>query len=157
MTKEQINEYTLRISQANRSQIVVILYDMAIQYIDDAKEAIKNGDHECLKICCGNAGRVVSDLIGALDDSYELAVALRQCYIYIQSQISMAVIKNSQEMLMIAEKMLKKLKESFEKVAQEDNTKPLMSNTESVYAGFTYGKRAVYDSLTTEVSRGYKV
>ena len=157
MTKEQINEYTLRISQANRSQIVVILYDMAIQYIDDGIEAVRESDHEKLRENCGHAGRVVSDLIGALDYSYELALALRQCYVYIQSQISMAVIKNSEDQLLKAEEMLKKLRESFEKVAQEDTTKPLMSNTESVYAGFTYGKSAVYDSLTTEVSRGYKV
>lgn len=157
MTKEQINEYTLRISQANRSQMVVILYDMAIQYIEDARCAVKNGDHESLKVNCGNAGKVVSDLIGSLDYSYELALALRQCYVYIQSQISLAVVKNSEKQLETSESMLKKLRESFEKIAQEDTTKPLMSNTESVYAGFTYGKKAVYDSLTTEVGRGYKV
>lgn len=157
MTKEKINEYTLRISQANRSTLIVILYEMALDYIEAGRNAIDSGDHEELRRECGYAGKVISDLIGALDHNYELSVSLRQVYTYIQSRISLGVIKNSREELDKVMEMLKKLKGSFEQVAKSDTSKSLMRNTESIYTGLTYGKKAIYDSLTTEVGRGFKV
>ena len=36
MTKELKQQFTLRISQANKSQLVVILYEMMITYLDEA-------------------------------------------------------------------------------------------------------------------------
>jgi len=43
MTKELKQEYTLRISRANKSELVVILYEMLIDYIDEAKENLDKG------------------------------------------------------------------------------------------------------------------
>ena len=37
MTKEMKQNYTLRISQANKSELVVIVYEMLLTYIEDAK------------------------------------------------------------------------------------------------------------------------
>ena len=39
MTKELKQEFTLKISQANKSQLVVILYEMMLTYIGEAKQA----------------------------------------------------------------------------------------------------------------------
>ena len=39
MTKEMKQNYTLRISQANKSELVVIVYEMLLTYIEDAKAA----------------------------------------------------------------------------------------------------------------------
>ena len=38
MKKDDIQTFSYRISQANRTDLVVITLDMAIQYIKDAKE-----------------------------------------------------------------------------------------------------------------------
>ena len=157
MTKEKINEYTLRISQANRSELIVILYEMALDYIGAALRALDDSDHDSLRLECGRAGKVVSDLIGALDYKYELSNSLRQVYTFIQSRISLAVVRNSREDLKKAEEMLKKLKGSFEEIAKNDKSKSLMSNQQNIYTGLTYGKKAIYDSLTTEVRRGFTV
>ena len=46
MTKEMKQNYTLRISQANKSELVVIVYEMLLTYIEDAKAAHANGDTE---------------------------------------------------------------------------------------------------------------
>ncbi len=37
MTKELKQEYTLRISQANKTQMVVLIYEMLLTYLDDVK------------------------------------------------------------------------------------------------------------------------
>lgn len=39
MTKETIKTFQYRITQATASQLVVILYDMAIEYLNDACES----------------------------------------------------------------------------------------------------------------------
>ena len=44
MTKETIKTFQYRITQATASQLVVILYDMAIEYLNDACES----DSACL-------------------------------------------------------------------------------------------------------------
>ena len=40
MTKELKQEFTLRISQANKTQLITILYEMVLLYLDEAKEAL---------------------------------------------------------------------------------------------------------------------
>lgn len=156
MTKEKISDYTLRISQANRSEIVVILYDMALTYIEDAINAIDNKDHEGLRKNCGYASKVVSDLIGSLSYDNELSLSLRSCYTYILTLLQTSVYKNRRDELLLSSKMLKNLQDAFKEIAKKDTSSPLMGNSQNVYAGLTYGKSAVYDNLTTEVNRGYK-
>ena len=39
MTKECKQQFTLRITQANATQMVVILYEMTLQYLADAEQA----------------------------------------------------------------------------------------------------------------------
>ena len=41
MTKECKQQFTLRITQANATQMVVILYEMTLQYLADAEQAAK--------------------------------------------------------------------------------------------------------------------
>ena len=50
MTKEQIQRYTLRITQANRSQIIVILYDMILDDVTEASECYD--DYDSFKTAC---------------------------------------------------------------------------------------------------------
>ena len=38
MKKDEIQTFSYRISQANKTQLIVIMYDMAIQYVSDAIE-----------------------------------------------------------------------------------------------------------------------
>ena len=54
MTKEEINSFSYRISQASRTDLVVIMLDMAKQYVKDAESAYDGGnDDEDHKILVG--------------------------------------------------------------------------------------------------------
>ena len=44
MTKELKQEYTLKITQANKTQLVVILYEMLLTYLEDAVSAHEKND-----------------------------------------------------------------------------------------------------------------
>ena len=156
MTKDRIQEYTLKITNASATGIIVIMYDLAMEYIKEAKACFKSGDHEGARIQCTNAGRVLGDLITSLDFTYEIAFPLFRIYEFISKEVSMSVIKNDAGSLDECVRLLSSLKESFEQLSREDESGPAMSNTQTVYAGLTYGKGTLNESTNSQ-GRGYTV
>ncbi len=157
MTKDKIQTYTLRISQANRSEMVVILFDLFDEYITDAMTAYSEDNHEAFRENVGYANKVVTDLMNALNMSYKEAASLLEIYGFVSRHISLAVIKRDVTNLAQAKSLMDRLKAVFEEGAKQNTDGPMMKNSETVFAGLTYGRRAVMDSLTTEVNRGFKV
>ena len=47
MNQDQKREYTARVAQANRSELVVIIYELFLLAIDDAKAMFKEGRDFC--------------------------------------------------------------------------------------------------------------
>ena len=158
MTKDQVQEYTLKITNASATGIIVILYDLAIEYITAAKTAFEKNDHDDVRQQCASAGRVLGDLIASLDFQYEIAFPLFRLYEYASKEVSMAVVKNDAKMLDEPVRILSELKETFEELAKKDTSGPVMSNTQTVYAGLTYGKGTLNESTSyASDSRGYTV
>ena len=158
MTKERKQEYTLKITNASPTGIIVILYDLAIEYIDSAKECFAAGDHEGARLQCTNAGRVLGDLIQSLDFSYEISYPLFRIYEYASKELSMAVIRNDGSALDDIKRLLTEMKGSFEELAKKDTSGPAMTNAQSVYAGLTYGKGTLNESTSDPSgNRGYTV
>lgn len=158
MTSEKKQEYTLKITNASPTGIIVILYDLAIEYIEEAKKCFNAQDHEGAKENCANAGRVLGDLIASLDFSYGISFQLFRIYEFVSKEISMAVIRNDAERLDSQVGLLSSLRESFEKLSEQDSSGPAMSNAQSVYAGLTYGKGALNESTSyNSDNRGYTV
>ncbi|MFT3982657.1 MAG: flagellar protein FliS [Lachnospiraceae bacterium] len=158
MKKELIQNYTLRISQANKSGIIVILYELADTYISDALAAYEKEDLVSFKSNCGRAGRCVADLLEALDFSYELAYPLMRLYIFISKEISLSGIKKDPAGLHHAKRLLGELREAFAEVAGQDLSEPVMQNSQTVYAGLTYGKSQLNENLSDEgFLRGFRV
>ena len=57
-----------------------------------------------------------------------------------------------------ASQVMKTLQEAFEKVAEEDGRKPLMTNTQQVTVGLTYGRNRLNESVAKDIgTRGYWV
>ena len=56
MTKEQKQEFTRRISQANKSGMIVILYDIFLAYIQDALDERDNQSVYHASIKMGSTG-----------------------------------------------------------------------------------------------------
>ena len=158
MTKERIQEYTLKITNASSTGIIVIMYDLAIEYIEEAAKCFDNNDHDGARVQCANAGRVLGDLIASLDFTYGISFQLYRIYEYISKEVSMAVVKNDKAGLDESVKLLTELKGSFEKLAEQDASGPAMTNTQTVYAGLTYGKGTLNESTATSSdNRGYTV
>ena len=158
MTKEQIQQYTLRITQANKTQIIVILYDMILDDVKGAEDTFKQGDYEEFKNHCNHIKRCVSDLMEALNFSYEISHNLNQLYLFINREASTAVIRKDPTRLEIIHEITMNLQEAFLKVSEQDPSGPMMENTQTVYAGLTYGKGSLKEDPQDQgTSRGFRV
>ena len=76
MKKDEIQTLSYRISQANKTQLIVIMYDMAIQYVSDAIEnnyetQSEKDEYESDVV---QVKRVVDSLVTSLDMQYEVSV-----------------------------------------------------------------------------------
>ena len=95
MTKEMKQNYTLRISQANKSELVVIVYEMLLTYIEDAKAAHANGDTEGFAVSIRRAEGCIRELMASLHMDYVLAGNLLSLYVYAVKLLSKAKLHNS--------------------------------------------------------------
>ncbi len=140
MNKEAIHSFTARISQASRTELIVILYEMALTEIKDASQAFADGRQTDFDRGLKKAQKCVSELMASLDYRYIISYDLISLYIYINRQLITAIMKRSLQPLDSAETVLKKLLGGFEGVSRQDNSGPMMRNSQQLYAGLTYGK-----------------
>ena len=140
MKKEAIHSFTARISQASRSELVVILYEMALTEIDEARQAHSDGSPEDFNKGLKKAQRCVSELMAVLDYRYPIAYDLLSLYIYTNRELIRAIYQREVQPLDSAEQVLRKLLIGFEGVSSQDTSGPVMQNSQQLYAGLTYGK-----------------
>ena len=157
MNNELKQDFTRRLSQCNQGGMIVIIYDIFFAYIDDAKKAWENSEREEFKTAIRNVQRTLDELMQALDMSYEIARTLYPLYVYCKELFAKTLYENRLERFEEAESIMKKLYSSFVKVAELDTSEPIMSNTQQVYAGMTYGKNSLNENLINDNNRGFFV
>ncbi len=138
MNQETINTFSYRISQASRTELVVIMLDMTKQYVSDGIDAFAAQDMEAFRENMKNAKRVTDELARDLDMQYSISAELMQLYMYLGRTLNCASLKKTDSELGVVCSVLAKLRDTFYEVAQADNSGPLMQNTQKVYAGLTY-------------------
>ena len=92
MTSEKKNEYTLRITQANKARLIVILYEISIDYLNEAIVAAANDDIEAMSTAAYNAYRCVEEMQNNLHYEYELAKVLNRMYVAMKKKLRDAYI-----------------------------------------------------------------
>lgn len=156
MTKEAKQIFTRRITQANRTQLVVILYDMILTYLKDAADAYDIGCEEEFKKDVQCARNCIAELRNSLNFTYDLSRNLFSVYSYADRELANNLSGVKVEHMPEIMQMFVKLREAYHTVSKEDKTQPLMENTQDVYAGFTYGRTDVNENLLYGgVKRGF--
>ena len=153
MTEELKKEYTRKITHANRSQITVLTFEMALDYIKDAENAAAGEEFD---ISVKRSKKCVEQLLLALDYKYGLSYTLMRIYNYVLQLYMKALSRRDPAELTEIKKILTGLHSSFEEASRTDNSAPLMSNAEEVYSGLTYGKNGVNTSVS-DYNRGFRV
>ena len=157
MKKEAIKAFTARITQASKSELIVILYEMVLEELAEAKEAYTAGNPVVFDKELKAAHRYVNELIVALDFHYEVSYDLVSLYLFVNKRIITAIIKQNPISLDSAQSILTKLLNGFEGISKEDNSGPVMRNTQQLYAGLTYGKGKLNETYIdpSNRSRGF--
>ena len=158
MNKEKKQEFTLRITRANKTQLVVILYDMVLVYLEDSLEAIENKNYKEYKWNIERAKDCIDELLNSLHMEYEIAGVLKSLYFFFKRELTTAAIQSKKELVQQVMEMIKELKVSYEQVAARDTSAPVMQNAQTVYAGLTYGKDSLNVSLSDQgTNRGFRI
>lgn len=155
MNSELKQEYTRRITSANKSELIVIMFEMYHQYSVDAIVACDEERYSDMHLEIRRARSVVSALIGALDMSYELSANLYGIYRFVERDIISADIKRNKDGLEEALRLMDKLMESFREMAKADVDAPMIQNAEAIYAGMTYGRGSVMEMSNAGSNRGF--
>lgn len=150
-------EFTARVTQANRSELIVIMYEIILADIKTAKESYAKGDKVTYVGELRNAQKFVLELMNALDFEYEISKQLMSLYIYLNKNLIKSMTRYDEELLGTVEMVINKLLDSFKQVSEQDDSEPEMENTETLYAGLTYGKTSLNETTYCDnmSNRGY--
>lgn len=158
MTRELKQEYTLRITQANKTQLITILYEMILLYIDEAKEALDVDSRTDYKMSIRKIQGCVNELMDSLHLEYDLAQKLLQLYLYINRELAQASIHYDMENLEHVRMVIGELQKAYKKIEDQDHSGPVMDNSQTVYAGLTYGRSTLTENITDPAAnRGFCV
>lgn len=150
MTDEKKQEYTLRITQANRSQLLVILYEMTESYADDTIDALRSDDDASYKEGIRRIRGCINELMNTLDYRYSPSTQLLELYVYISRELISADLHKDSAKIEEIKGIIGKLKDAFAKASESDESAPLVDHAQQVYAGLTYGKHSLNESVMTQ-------
>ena len=157
MTNESVQNYTRRITDANPTEIIAVVFEIAEVYLDDSIMAYKNDDMQAFDLGIEKAIKCINDLIEALDLQYEIANQLMNIYMFLSKELSLSIVRRDVVSVERIQAMITKLKKSFEELAKQDTSGAMMGNAQSVYAGLTYGKGTLNESTNIQSNRGFTV
>lgn len=157
MTKELKQQFTLKISQANKTGLIVILYEMLLIYLEEARQAHRKEDEQGFRQGIKRTKACLHELMASLHFQYEPAFHLLELYTFADRELTKADRKLCTEELDHVEKMISKLHAAYETVSEQDTSMPVMGNAQTVYAGLTYGKNNLTENLADQGSnRGFR-
>ena len=105
MQKEKIQEYTRRISQDNRSELIVTMYDIMSTYFEDAEAAFHVDENEAFKANIRNVDKVLVQLMESLNFKYKPADTLYALYVYCREELAKSMMKHDLDGLYHAKKV----------------------------------------------------
>ena len=158
MTDELKKEFTLKITRANATELIVILYDMILVYIKEAGEFWDCNNKEEYIRSLQKIRNCIGELMDSLNTEYEMARNMYSLYVFFLKELVKAENKeNGISILETIKPMIESLRNAYETVAAENKNGPLMQNTQTVYAGLTYGKKDINVNLEQLSNRGFRV
>ena len=146
MTKEKQQDFAMRISQANRTQLLVVTYDILIGEIEDAVICYESGNIDEYRVTMKRAQRFLAELMSTLDYNYPISRDLLRLYEYVQRLLIRSDISGRPDRLDSAKRVIEGLRGAYSEIAADDDSEPLMENTQRVFAGLTYGKGSLNET-----------
>ena len=146
MTKEKKQEYNLRITQANPTQLTVIVYEMCLDYLDETKKALEANDMAAFHEAARKTRGCLTELMESLNLEYEPAGAMLQLFLFCIRRLASSEFHKDTVALEEIERVVRPLCEAYSKIQDQDAKGPVMGNAQTVYAGLTYGRNSLTEN-----------
>lgn len=157
MDRELIQDFTRRVTQASRTELVVITYEIILEDFRSAKAAFEKQDRELYEKELKHAVRFLNELIGSLDFSIPISHDLLSLYSFVNKTVIRAQFQKDPNQLDAAASVIEKLRKAFEQISTLDHSGSVMRNTQQLYAGLTYGRGTLNEAYVdpNEAKRGF--
>ena len=158
MEKSKLQEFAARVTQANRSELVVVIYEAVLASIAEGKRCLAEEQIEEARLEISRARSLITELMGSLDMQYGISHYLRQLYIFAFHELCHGIAMRQPELFDHASDIFEKLLPSFQEVAKQDDSEAVMQNVQTIYAGLTYGRGTLNETIGVEVdtNRGFQ-
>ncbi|MCS7208874.1 MAG: flagellar export chaperone FliS [Fimbriimonadales bacterium] len=109
------------VETASPARLIVMLYDGAIRFINEASQAMRQRDYETQNTKLQRAQKILAELISSLDfeKGGEIAENLLRLYTYMYNQLVEANISDRSELLEHVVCLLSELREAWDAIATE--------------------------------------
>ena len=147
MTKEEKNVFSLRIANSSKTELIVITYDIIINYIDAALHAYSVDDKDLVVFNLQKAKQFLNNLSSCLNFEYGISYELMNLYIYMNNCLVRDITRRKPESAEDIKSVIDKLRASFDTVSASDTSGKVMKNSERVYVGYTYGRTSTLNEV----------
>ena len=157
--KIAIEDYVARIANASPAQLVVINYEIVIDYLTLAMNGlIKKEDMKEIDMTLTKARQFLNELRTSLNMEYTVSKYLMRIYLYVDKEICYCLANRNTTHIENAIKAMSSLLESwYELEKQEKEKAPVMENSQQLYAGLTYNRSGeLSEYVDIDKNRGYK-
>ena len=138
------------IANASKGELLCITYELLLEQIKLAIESEASEQKKYLD----KGIRIIRMLVEDLDFEIELSNELFRIYVYVQGLL---IQGKSVEKLEEAYHLIDKIYQAFKKITEEESDKKSsIQNAEIIYAGLTYGKNEVKETVIKDYNRGFK-
>ena len=160
MTKTH-EEYMTRIANATPLQLTIILYELAIGFIDGAMAAQARSAE--LKTAISKARGAVEELFASLDMDVPTAEELANLLLYVNRLLIQSNVQRDEHkknlLLADARKIMFELHNAWQQLETTDAlAEKIFENAPQVFAGLTYSKDGqLAEFIEDNPDRGYKI
>ncbi len=156
MDRNRQKDFARRISQANKTELVVITYDIILEEIDGGVKAFAQDGKEEGRAALKSAQKFLAELMSVLDYKYAISKRLLNLYEYVQRMLVASDIAGEDRGLDGAKNVISGLRKAYAEIAPRDESGAVMENSQNVYAGLTYGKGSLNEmNMSDGSNRGF--
>lgn len=157
MNKEQISNYTRRISEANPTQMITILYEMTLDYLRDSKKALLEKDYDLYEKELARAQNCITELIRSLNTKYGIAQNFMQLYIFSKRHLVSAAIRRDIGYVNDVINIFVKMRDCYKELEKLNQAASVITGAQQVFAGLTYSPGHLNEIVADPyINRGYR-
>ncbi len=128
----------------------MILYEMLLCYVQDGREALAEKKEWEFREAIRKARGCLGELMNSLNLQYEPAPALLSLCGFCVRRLADSERKVSPEPLGEIEQIVKQLRDAYSQIAEQNSAGPVMNNSQTVYAGLTYGRNTLTENMADQ-------